>query len=251
MGGNRPAVSKGVTASAIVYLGLVVIFLGLVLTVKPIHRLGVRTRPQALLVLAAGVSVALIGLRLPVSDLKAATVESRIDEFVPVWQFSERHSMSIAASPERVFEAIRQVRGDEIALLGALTWIRRGGRHAPESVLNAGNSRPILDVALSSGFTLLADESPREVVLGTTLTEGTFAAMNFTVRPDGPDRSIVTTETRVFASTASAKRRFGTYWRLIYPGSALIRRMWLRAIRSRALQHTHSHPAPGPPAAGA
>ena len=28
--------------------------------------------------------------------------------------------------------------------------------------------------------------------------------------------------------------RFALYWRVIYPGSALIRRMWLRALRLRA-----------------
>ncbi|HYW41393.1 MAG TPA: hypothetical protein VE959_00970 [Bryobacteraceae bacterium] len=27
---------------------------------------------------------------------------------------------------------------------------------------------------------------------------------------------------------------FAAYWRMIYPGSALIRRMWLRAIKRRA-----------------
>ena len=39
---------------------------------------------------------------------------------------------------------------------------------------------------------------------------------------------------RVHATDASARRRFAAYWRVIYPGSALIRRMWLRAIRVRA-----------------
>jgi hypothetical protein len=27
---------------------------------------------------------------------------------------------------------------------------------------------------------------------------------------------------------------FGAYWRVIYPGSSLIRYMWLRAIKKRA-----------------
>jgi hypothetical protein len=58
--------------------------------------------------------------------------------------------------------------------------------------------------------------------------------MNFLVATDGPDRSLVSTETRVFANSASARRRFARYWRVIYPGSALIRRMWLRAVEKRA-----------------
>lgn len=233
-GGYDAKVSKGVRESAVVYLGLVIAFAGLVLLIKPIRRLEVKTRPQALLILAAGVSLALIGLVLPVSDSKATRRESTLDDFVPVWQFSEHHGIAVAAPPDRAFDAIRKVRAGEVALLGALTWIRRGGKAAPESMLNPGNEKPLLDVALSSGFSLLADDGPREVVIGMVPTAGTFAAMNFAVRPDGATGSIVTTETRVFAGTASARRRFAAYWRLIYPGSALIRRTWLRAIRKRA-----------------
>jgi hypothetical protein len=61
-----------------------------------------------------------------------------------------------------------------------------------------------------------------------------LAAMNFRVEADGPAASIVTTETRVYATDASSRRRFARYWRVIYPGSALIRHMWLRAIARRA-----------------
>jgi hypothetical protein len=38
----------------------------------------------------------------------------------------------------------------------------------------------------------------------------------------------------VFANSPWARRGFAAYWRVIYPGSALIRRMWLRAIARRA-----------------
>jgi len=58
--------------------------------------------------------------------------------------------------------------------------------------------------------------------------------MNFLVTPDGTGGSRVSTETRVYANDAASRRRFGAYWRLIYPGSALIRLMWLRAIARRA-----------------
>lgn len=62
------------------------------------------------------------------------------------------------------------------------------------------------------------------------------AGMNFLVTPDGPNGSVVSTETRVFANGSATRRQFATYWRVIYPGSALIRRMWLRAVRDRALR---------------
>jgi hypothetical protein len=60
------------------------------------------------------------------------------------------------------------------------------------------------------------------------------ATMNFLVTTDGTGASIVSTETRVFANSPDVRRRFAAYWRSIYPGSAVIRRMWLRAIHTRA-----------------
>ena len=241
--------------SAIVYSGLVTFAAGLILFIKPIDRLHVSSREQALAIVGIGAMLVGVGLTIPSSESRVEKVATRLDEFVPVWQFSERHTIRIAAPPARVFEAIRDVRADEISLFNTLTWIRRGGRKLPESILNAGDSAPLLEVATRSGFLYLADDAPREVVIGTvviapaglrrTLTRETFktppgpgfavGAVNFIVTPAGPNASLVSTETRVFANSPSARRRFARYWRLIYPGSALIRVMWLRAVRRRAL----------------
>jgi hypothetical protein len=61
------------------------------------------------------------------------------------------------------------------------------------------------------------------------------AAMSFRCIQETGGWCRLTTETRVFATSPGASRRFAAYWRLIYPGSAVIRRMWLRAIRDRAV----------------
>lgn len=164
----------------------------------------------------------------------------RLDDFVPVWQFHEVHSRRIDAPPERVYEALRAVRAGEIPFFLFLVWLRRFGRNTPQSILNPGNAEPLLDVATRTGFTLLADEPPRELVIGMAVIgrrdapDSAFAAMNFFVTPDGAG-SLVRTETRIFANSDRARRRFGLYWRVIYPGSAFIRRMWLRAVERRAL----------------
>ena len=241
--------------SATVYAGAVIVFAGLALTVKPIRRLRVTTRSRGLLIAAAGILLTVIGLIFPVSESRVNRVETRLDEFAPLWQFREVHTTRIAAQPPRVFDAIKRVRADEIQLFRTLTWIRRGGRQLPPSILNAGDREPLIDVATSSGFVRLADDGPRELVIGTVviappsvrgvLTPDVFkkplppgfalATMNFLVRPDGPDGSFVSTETRVFANSAAARRSFAAYWRIIYPGSAMIRRMWLRAIERRAM----------------
>jgi hypothetical protein len=239
--------------SVVVYSGLIVAFLGFVCIVKPISLLRIHTRLRALAIFVAGLALAFIGLVLPAPESRIARVETRLDEFVPVWQFHEVHTMRVNAPPARVYEAIRQVRADEIALFRSLTWIRRGGRRLPEGILNPGDRASLIDVATRSGFIYLANDPPRELVVGTviaaprgmrgTLTPDLFrrtlpprftlASMNFVVRPDGTG-SVVSTETRIYANNDAGRRRFAAYWRTIYPGSALIRRMWLRAIARRA-----------------
>ena len=240
--------------SAVVYLGLIVAFAGSIAVVKPMPRTGLRTRLHGAGTVAAGLALTAVGFLLPAPERRIAHAGSKLDEVFPVWQFNEIHTIRIAASPARVFEAIELVRADEIALFQTLTWIRRGGRELPESILNAGRRKPLIDVAVLGGFVRLADEPPRELVLGAVvlaprgtrgvLTPAVFrkqfppgfalAAMNFLVVPDGAGGSVVSTETRVLATSDSARRRFAAYWRVIYPGSAIIRRMWLRAIERRA-----------------
>lgn len=240
--------------STIVYTGFAIAAAGLILVIKPIERLYVTSRSQGLAIIGIGVLVTAIGMSVPAPESRADKAETRLDEFMPVWQFHERHTIRVAASPERTFDAIRRVRANEISLFKTLTWIRRGGRKLPEGILNAGDTAALLDVATRNGFIYLADEAPREIVIGTvvvappggrgTLTPQTFktplppgfalAAMNFVVTPDGQNASIVSTETRVFANSPASRRRFARYWRVIYPGSAIIRRMWLRAVRRRA-----------------
>jgi hypothetical protein len=227
-------------------------------------RLGVTTRLRASLLLDAGIALVLIGLLAPAREARVTAVKSQLDAFAPIWQFREHHSIRVAAPPDRVFAAIKAVRADEIFLFRALTWIRRGGRPLPESILNAGDREPLITVALRGGFVRLAEAAPRELVIGTavhtppgardTLTPQlflrpppgyAFATMNFLVSADGPNASIVSTETRVFANGRSTRRRFAAYWRVIYPGSAIIRRMWLRAIRERATQASQARQEQG------
>lgn len=247
--------------SAVLYLGLIVAVFGLVLLIWPAKHLGVPQRFTATSVVVAGLGLVVIGFAFPAPTSRATRVESRLDQWMPSWQFSESHTIRVAAPPPRVYEAIKLVRADEIFLFNALTWIRRAGRPLPESILNAGNRKSLIDLATQSGFVRLADDPPRELVIGTavavppgtrgTLTPDAFkkrlppgfalATMNFRVTPDGNAGSRVTTETRVFANSPATRRRFAKYWRVIYPGSAIIRRMWLRAVRRRAELASSSH----------
>lgn len=181
---------------------------------------------------------------------------TQLDQFVPVYQFSEFHSIRVAAPKEKVYAAIKSVSADEIFLFRTFTWMRRCGRSGRNDILNAPEHEPILDVATRTSFLLLAEEPNHEIVLGMavlvprgwrpkgspapegfkTLREPGFAvaAINFLVEDVGPGATVVTTETRIYATDASARRRFAAYWRTIYPGSSLLRYTWLRAIKRRA-----------------
>src|ERR1017187_1913727 len=59
-------------------------------------------------------------------------------------------------------------------------------------------------------------------------------AMNFRLVERDAAHCTVTTETRVYAGGAPVVRRVAAYWRVIYPGRALMRDIWVRAVKIRA-----------------
>ena len=189
-----------------------------------------RRRRQGSALVVTGIAFVLLAICWPASEQRIDRVVCGLDKAVPRWQFDERHEIQIAAPPEQIYSAIRLVTAREIRFFQILTAIRCMGRCREESIMHAPDAKPILDVATRGGFRILLDDAPRELVIGTRVAPQTFAVMNFRVNPDG----LVTTETRVFASTNAARRRFAIYWRVIRPGSGIIRRSWLEAIKRRA-----------------
>lgn len=154
----------------------------------------------------------------------------------PPGEFVESHDIDIAASRERVWSAIKETTANEIFLFQTLTTIRRFGRPGPESILNAPENRPILEVATSTTFQKLSETPGVEIVIAAFVVQPkrALATMNFRIDEISPARFRVNTTTRVAATDPAAQRSFAAYWRVIYPGSSLIRYSWLRAIRARA-----------------
>jgi hypothetical protein len=192
-----------------------------------------RTRRTGAMLIAGGLGVAAAALFWPVHDEHVDARTTHLDDAMPRWQFNEVHAIHIDANPQRVYDAVKAVRANEILLFKTLTSIRRGFRNSEEGILNPSQEKPLLDVATQTSFRYLADDPPREVVVGTCVAQGVDATMNFLITPEGSGCR-VTTETRVFAKTPKAARIFAGYWRAIQPGSDIIRRMWLRAIKRRA-----------------
>lgn len=188
-----------------------------------------------------------------------ASLPRTLDRFLPSYRHNEVHETVITASLEAVRRAVREVKGREIALSRLLFGIRALpgrllGRHLPKR----DSEKTVLDSLLSGGFIPLS-ENPDEIVVGVIgqfwkWTEGggfvhlsgpeeflgfsregfAKAVMDFALEPLGDGRVRLRTETRVLPLGRGASRRFGLYWMVVGPGSAILRRSWLSAIRRRA-----------------
>ncbi len=182
-----------------------------------------------------------------------------LDEFFPVRDASERHSTRIAASPEAVFAALRTadlsghlVTRVLLALRALPAWLMRRGpvraEPTPRRVSLADFER--------HGFVVLAERAPEELLIG---LQGRFwtltgqlepldaaaarqpvpagrarAGWNFATHPLPDGGTLLSTETRIVCADAATRRRFLWYWRVIQPGSGLIRRAMLSRIRREA-----------------
>lgn len=177
-----------------------------------------------------------------------------IDGFMPEFDVSERHHVLVDAPVEYAYRAVRGVdlgKSGPIRALFALRGIPSLVRGRPRGVRSM-----TLDDLIRGGFVLLAEDPPREIVLGVV---GTFwkptggvrrvpasefaelsdhgeakAAWNFRVESVTDSRSVVYTETRVRCADESTRRKFLLYWAAIGPFSGYIRRRALHLVRTDA-----------------
>jgi hypothetical protein len=175
-----------------------------------------------------------------------------IDDFLPDWDERERHETTVAAPPERVESELRALTERDLPLTRALFAIRTvlSREHRDTEV-------PLLDSFSVLGFATLAEAPGEEIVLGVAgrpwairadsldpvrgpdgfraydRPNAIRAAINFRLAPEAEQTRVVT-ETRVQATDERARRTFRRYWRLVMPGSALIRRELLYVLRRRS-----------------
>jgi hypothetical protein len=184
-----------------------------------------------------------------------------IDELLPRFDVATRHTIEVRATPAATYAALRRADFSARGLVRLLTTIRA----LPATLVDwrrHGRMRPIRPVETlaalqTSGFVLLADVPPTELVLG---IEGRFWALDggrctppadsfrttapqpgtaravwgFSFAPLEATRTLVTTQTRVLCADAAARRRFLPYWFVIRPASGLIRRAILQQLRDEA-----------------
>jgi hypothetical protein len=175
---------------------------------------------------------------------------------MPASEFREFHEARARATAERVRQAVGAVRFSDIPVAAFLMRLR--GMAAGHFEAPRPDPRPILALFSQpgSGFLPLDQDWPGEVVYGMVGRPWTEArppdvrtpdefrafrapghikvAFNIRWMDAGGGYTRITTETRCTGTDDGARRVFARYWRLIYPGSATIRRVWLDAIVATA-----------------
>jgi hypothetical protein len=191
-----------------------------------------------------------------------------IEEFMPAFQFRERHQRRIAASPARACAELRDVDLARSPFIGPLFAIRglparaarllsrgdgaRAAGAASAEALRAGRLGDFFDKA----FVTLRADPARGLVVGAVgafwrnsggiarVAPGQFRddrtpgcarlAWMFDFTPlDGGAACLAVTETRIHCNDAAAHRAMQLYWLAIRPASGLIRREMLRLLARR------------------
>ncbi len=174
---------------------------------------------------------------------------SLIDQLLPAYQFSERHSCRVAADPAMVFDAVVAYRPDNDRFFRFVI----GLRELPMRLLAKADSAP--EPFGLDNFTLLA-RTDEAIVYGLI---GRFWRLNYGLTPvaggeafrsfsengvaklalgfsvenvSGQTRLV--TETRVHCPDRLSRLAFTPYWLLIRPVSGLIRRRILSSVKGKS-----------------
>ena len=151
-----------------------------------------------------------------------------LDHFLPEYEYSERHSIAIAATRERIDRALRSVTLADSPVTLALSRLRG---------LRPDADKPFL-AGLERRGTVLENVPGEGIVVGLTgefwrlrgrTADACRAVVDFRIGGTG-----LATETRVHVADPAARRKFACYWLVVRPFSGLIRRLVLRAVKRKA-----------------
>jgi hypothetical protein len=188
-----------------------------------------------------------------------------LDQILPIYHARERHATVIRAPIERAYEALWSANLAPVGvrvLMGirALPVVLLAAFGQPRGAWGRFRERTAARVTMrdieARGFTVIAADPPREVVLAVV---GAFwrlrgemrrvdaesfrgpqpagtarAAWNFHLAERADGACELSTETRVHCADEASRRRFRLYWIVVRPGSGLIRRLMLRSVRKAA-----------------
>jgi hypothetical protein len=171
-----------------------------------------------------------------------------IDEFLSVYDFSEKHETNIRASAKQVFAAVNSTDLSDSWIIWSLLTLR--GLSSPF----ASKKKTLRDMT-SDGFTLLGEKPDEEILLGLAgkfwtptgslqkIDAGNFkefnkagfakAVWNFSLS-EANGQTLLKTETRIRCLDEDSRQSFALYWTVVKPFSGLIRTEMLRLIKEKA-----------------
>ena len=181
--------------------------------------------------------------------LRSPAARSLIDEFLRNHHFSATYEIRIHASTAVVYQCLLLSDFNDLWLVRFLMTIRSGRRPARNRV--AGDLRQRLR---GTGFVILGEVPDEELVIGVAgqfwrpdggrcldLTADDFggfsrsgyarAALNFKLRTDFPEHSVLSTQTRIKCFGRAALWKFRLYWSVVGPFSGLIRKAILKQVK--------------------
>jgi len=173
------------------------------------------------------------------------------EKYLPTYQFSEVHAISVNAEPKQVSALLNNLdfRG---SLIIRILFLLRG---LPSTMLSLKG--------VGEKFKLMEETENQEIVIGLIgrfwkptgdlqdFDISTFVAFStpgfckatwsFRLIPDGSFTQ-VETETRIYCTDTASKKRFARYWFFVRPFSGLIRMEILRLVKKQAEQQATPEP---------
>ena len=164
---------------------------------------------------------------------------SKLNVFLPKYDFSEKHTTLIKATPEEAYKALQNIDFTKSFVIRLLFWLRGLKSHSYHMIKNH--------------FTVLYDEPSKEIILGVIgqpwilkkeilkcskedflrFNEPHYvkAVWNFDFQRQGKE-TLITTETRIYCTDEASRKKFKIYWTFVRPFSGLVRIKILKLIRN-------------------
>ena len=186
-----------------------------------------------------------------------------IDDCLSEHDVAAKYQIDVRAPIETVYQAVRSLDLSGSVITRLLFRLR--GLPAFFKPHHSQQSLGLtLDDLIRSGFILLCEDPPHEIVLGVVgrfwtssgciqrLDANGFsafdqegfakAAWNFALSERETDLTILATETRIHCLDDESRRKFRAYWTLIGPFSGVIRKEALRTVKRQAESARQSLP---------
>jgi len=243
------------------WIGAILLVVGVISLILPMKFLFISNRTIAAVVVLCGLLISVSSLFWPVKLKQSPTFDQKLDDLMPAYSFNEFHEVRINTAPDKVKEVFRVTGVKDIPIVRLLMKIRGIADDDVDMSDRASSNKAGADTFTTPDFNFFVlapnefisvmilkpnmissdKEKPAPPEISSPEQFSAFnepgymkVAINFRFISTDNKETLLTTETRVDGTTKTDSSVFGRYWRIIYPGSAIIRRVWLDTIKKKA-----------------